>query len=304
MTPTILVAADGGPAGVSVFRMARALAEREGARVEVLAIHDPGALRIVRGDDPQRSLRPPPAEVAVRTLRERVRAQLQQVGGAVEDWPLTVQVGGVARTIASYALDCAAGRVLVGLDDTDTAQHWLVREMLLDLIRRLNVPVLAVPRGYEELPRNVVVAVDLSRHSLEIAREAMEDLEPGAQLHLVHVTPRREVPARTDHLAVERQLTELATELELPGTVAVEAHMRVGDPADEILHVAELVDAELIAAGSHGVPVPGQVITGDVYGKLVHLSRRPLLIGPPRGLRLPRRRSLEEEEAVPRAIVA
>src|SRR5690606_25357081 len=141
----------------------------------------------------------------------------------------------------------------------------------------------------------VIVAIDFSKYSLEIAREALEDLEPGAQLHLVNVSP----PARSgqpqpDPLAVERQLTELATELELPGFVAVETHLRSGDPADEINRLADEVGAELIAAGSHGVRYPGQVLTGDVYGKLVHTASCPFMIGPPRGMRLPVAAGVEE----------
>lgn len=289
MSLTILVAADGTPEGAGALRLAKVLAEREGARVEVLAVHDPAALRIVRGDDPSTPMRPPPAEAAVRTMRERVRSQLRRVGGGAESWPLTVQVGGVARTIASYAINCGASRVLLGLPDGDDAERWMTREMLLDLIPRLQVPVLAVPPGYVEAPRNVVVAVDFSKYSLEIAREAVEDLDEGAQLHLVHVSDDADsYPNDADRLAAERQLTELATELELPGVVAVEAHLRVGDPADEILALAEEVGAELVASGSHGISYPGQVLTGDVWGKLVHLATRPLLIGPPRGMLMPR----------------
>jgi nucleotide-binding universal stress UspA family protein len=296
MTPIILVAADGTPAGAGALRLAQRLAEREGARVEVLAVHDPAALRVVRGDDPTAPMRPPAAEAAVRSLREQIRAQLQQIGAGAEEWALTVQVGGVARMIASHAVDIGAERVVLGLSEADAAQRWLVREMLLDLIRRLNVPVLAVPPGYAELPRSVIVAVDFSKYSLEIAREALEDLEPGAQLHLINVTaaPRPGQP-QPDRLAVARRLTELASELELPGIVAVETYHRSGDPADEILRLADEVGAEMIAAGSHGVSYPGQVLTGDVYGKLVHIAPCALLIGPPRGMRLPRRRGMEEE---------
>lgn len=289
MSPTILVAADGTPEGAGALRLAKMLAEREDARVEVLAVHDPAALRIVRGDSPATPLRPPPAEAAVRALRERVRSQLRRMDGGAEDWPLTVQVGGVARTIASYAIDCGASRVLLGLPEADAAQRWMTREMLLDLIPRLQVPVLAVPPGYVAMPRSVVVAVDFSKYSLEIAREAVEDLDEGAQLHLVHVADAGDAyRTDADRLAAERQLTELATELELPGVVAVEAHIRVGDPADEILALANEVGAELVASGSHGISYPGQVLTGDVWGKLVHLANRPLLIGPPRGMRVPR----------------
>ena len=300
MTPIILVAADGTPAGAGALRMAQRLAEREGARVEVLAVHDPAALRVVRGDDPTTSMRPPAAEVAVRGLREQIRAQLQRIGAGSEEWPLTVQVGGVARMIASHAVDCGASRVILGLNQADSAQRWLGREMLLDLIRRLNVPVLAVPPGYTELPRSVIVAVDFSRYSLEIAREALEDLEPGAQLHLINVTTDpRQGQAREDRMAVERRLAELASELEIPGIAAVETYHRAGDPGDEILRLAEQVGAELIAAGSHGVSYPGQVLTGDVYGKLVHSAECALLIGPPRGMRLPRRRRMEDEVLQP-----
>jgi nucleotide-binding universal stress UspA family protein len=304
MTPIILVAADGTPAGAGALRMAKRLAEREDARVEVLAVHDPGALRVVRCDDPAATMRAPVAELAVRALRERIRAQLQEIGGGAEDWPLTVQVGGVARVIAGSAVDCGANRVLVGLSQGDATERWLSRETLLDLIRRLNVPVLAVPPGYGELPRCVVVAVDFSRFSLEIAREALEDVEPGAQLHLVTVTaPVQGLGIRPDRLAVERRLTELASELELPGIAAVEAHHRTGDPGEEILRLAEEVGAELIAAGSHGAPYPGRVVTGDVYGKLVHAAECPLLIGPPRGMRVPAA-SDREREPLPQPIVA
>ena len=59
-------------------------------------------------------------------------------------------------------------------DGPDAAQRWLARETLLDLIPRLNVPVLAVPPGFTELPRSVIVAIDFSKYSLEIAREALE----------------------------------------------------------------------------------------------------------------------------------
>ena len=137
MTPIILVVADGSPAGGGALRLAGRLAEREGARIEVLAVHDPAALRIVRGNDPTRSIRPPAADAAVRELRERIRSQLQEIGA--EEWPLTVQVGGVARMIASYAVDCGAARVLLGLNEADPAERWLAREMLLDLIPRLGI---------------------------------------------------------------------------------------------------------------------------------------------------------------------
>lgn len=81
-------------------------------------------------------------------------------------------------------------------------------------------------------------------------------------------------------------MMELASELEIPEVAAVETHLLSGDPADEILRLAEDLGTEMIAAGSHGASYPGQLLTGDVYGKLVHEASCSLLIGPPRGMRI------------------
>ena len=303
MSPGILVAADGTRGGMDALRLARRLAEREGARVEVLAIHDPSNLRLEGAATTPGAAAGSGGTEAVRALRSRIRAQLRDVGGGAEDWPLTVEVGRVARGIASWATQHEVGRILIGLNDADPAERWLGRESLLELIRLVDVPVLGVPAGASNLPRCVIVAVDFSKYSLEIAREALEDLEPGAQLHLVKVTPPGTALAGTERLSVERQLTELACELEIPGIAAVETHLLSGDPAEEILRLAGRVGAELIAAGSHGASYPGQLLPGDVYGKLVHQAECALLIGPPRGMR-PRAKAPLEGYEVPQTVVA
>src|SRR5690606_4559673 len=141
-------------------------------------------------------------------------------------WPVTVMSGRLAATVAAFARERGVGRVVLGLGQSDVAERWFAREALLDLIRQLQVPVRAVPPGFGDLPRRIIVAVDFSRYSLEIARDALDDLEPGAQLHLVHVvqsvpeggTGQIPVQDPLDRLAIERQLIELSSELEVPGT--------------------------------------------------------------------------------------
>jgi nucleotide-binding universal stress UspA family protein len=117
------------------------------------------------------------------------------------------------------------------------------------------------------------------------------------------VTPEDTAPSPAERLTLERKLTELATELEIPGTAAVETHLLRGEPAEEILRLAERVGADLIAAGSHGASYPGQLLPGDVYSKLVHQAKCALLIGPPRGMRPKAQAPLEGYE-VPQMVVA
>jgi universal stress protein A len=294
MTPSILVVADGTRGAAGALQMAKRLAERENARVEVLAVHDPTGLRLVDGHDAVAPMQPPAVDGVVDALRRRTQSQLDELGGGADRWPLTVEVGRIGPIVARVAGERGAGRVVLELREAEAGAGWMARETLLDLIRRLQVPVLAVPRGFGELPRRVIVAVDFSRYSLEIAREALDDLEPGAQLHLVNVVSDGPRPGGgsqlsglsvPDRLGLERRLMELASELEIPEIAAVETHLLYGDPADEILRLADEVGAELIAAGSHGASYPGQVLTGDVYGKLVHGAGCSVLIGPPRGMR-------------------
>lgn len=307
MTPRILVATDGTRDAIAALRMATRLAERGNARVEVLGVHDPGGPRATTGGHAVDALLPLAMEEATRLLRRRILEQLATVGGVAGSWPVTVVSGRMAPTVAAVARERGVGRVVLGLGQTDVAERWFAREALLDLIRQLHVPVLAVPPGFGDLPRRVVVAVDFSRYSLEIARDALDDLEPGAQLHLVHVV--QPIPGSAashtaavdplDRLVTERQLVELSSELEVPGTAAVESHLLSGDPADEILRIARQVGAELIAAGSHGASYPGQVLMGDVYEKLVYGAGCSLLIGPPRGIRVGRAVDFHAHRSMP-----
>jgi nucleotide-binding universal stress UspA family protein len=87
---------------------------------------------------------------------------------------------------------------------------------------------------------------------------------------------------KTYRAGVERRLEEFATQLERPDGITVKTHLCSGDPGPELLRLAEEVDADLIAAGSHGAGFIGRIVLGSVSGKLVHGARCSLLISPPR----------------------
>jgi nucleotide-binding universal stress UspA family protein len=54
-----------------------------------------------------------------------------------------------------------------------------------------------------------------------------------------------------------------------------------GDPALQLLRLAERIGAELIAAGSHGAGFFGRILMGSVSTRLVRRATCAVLVNPP-----------------------
>jgi nucleotide-binding universal stress UspA family protein len=291
MDTCIVVATEGSPESVGPLRMAGWLAVRDGYRVEVLSVYDSTELYAIGYPEIAGSAPPQIAPLRIEALRARVLSQLTEVGGAATEWPVTVNVGRVAATIARFAAKKHAGLILLGLRQPGGVERWFGRESLLRLVHLAHVPVLAVPSVVSELPRRVIVAVDFSEYSLRAAHEVMQWVAHGARLHLVHVAwdagqgedEAESLPTVSTYRAgAERRLEELAKELEQAGTVDLRVHVLSGDPGTELVRLAEEIDADLIAVGSHGAGFFGRIVMGSVSSKLAHGSRCSLFIVPPR----------------------
>jgi nucleotide-binding universal stress UspA family protein len=291
MKPRILVTTDGKPGASGALRMARHLRESTQARVEVLAVCEPLDFYGIGFPDSGMATIPPQHTPATLGLAEqRVRSQLADIGDGAAEWPLSLEVGPVAATIARYAAEHGSRLILLGLHEQGTVGRWMSRETLLRVIHLAHVPVLAVPERVSTLPRTVVIAVDFSDFSLRAAHQAIAGPARGAHLHLIHVSP----PPRAletwmvslEWLGVyraeaERRLKGLAAELERSAAVTVDTHLRGGDAGPEVLRLAEQVGADLIVAGSHGSGFLGRLVMGSVSGALVHGAHCSLLITPP-----------------------
>lgn len=116
-------------------------------------------------------------------------------------------------------------------------------------------------------PAKVLVATDGSEDAV-LAVKAAVDLsnETGAELHVVHVGeslhvypppasgPPPPTPSSEEIRQVARRLLEAQVEQigEMGGKVE-ETHLRMGRPAEEILHVSEEIVAGLIVVGNQGL---------------------------------------------------
>ncbi len=293
MIRSILVATDGKAGALGALRFASQIAARDGASVEVVSVYEPTDF-YASGTPGTLSFIPPPSTPSgVDLTRDRVAAQVASIEGA-SGWPIYVETGPVARTIAEVAAERSADVVVVGLRQPGAIERWLGRATLLRLVSQARTPVLAVPPDAAGTLNIAVVPIDFSDISDSVWKAALAVVAPDANVHLAHVTS----PANTEvapedamwvaeliqeyRADVDRRMMELADRVAGSNGISVATHILEGSPANEVLGLAESVGANVIVTGSHGAGFIERSVVGSVTSKIAHGASCALLIVPPR----------------------
>jgi nucleotide-binding universal stress UspA family protein len=278
MTRRILLATDGAEGSEGAFRLARALAERDGATVSVITVIEPVPLYGV--GTMEMAPIPDPGLERARTegQRKRVAEQVQRMGS--ETWETRVETGAPARVIPARARDAGAELIVMGLGEHEAADRWLGSETALKVMRLADRPVLGAHRTASALPRTAVAAADFSVFSDRAAALAAELVGSQGRLELVHASPGAgdEDRDRGHRAGVEERMERLASSIQGP---AVTTHIVHGDPGRTLLERAEEVGADLVAAGSHGHGFFGRMLMGSVSTRLVRGAHCSVLVAPP-----------------------
>jgi nucleotide-binding universal stress UspA family protein len=285
----LLVATDQTPQVAGALRLAKRLAETRDAEVQVVSVVEPIPIFGASAAELVSYTRAELEQSGRPGMYRRIGATLADLGGAAGSWPVRVEVGTPAPTIVQAADEIGATMILLGLGRHALSDRWLGSETALRVMRLSHVPVFAVPAAAEELPRRVVVAIDFTDLSVAAARAAMHVASPDADIHLAHVLVRPPdsllvrgpLWIRDQEDRVVEQLDTLRARLRREGSRFVETHLLDGDPAGEILHLARRLDADLVAAGSHGIGFFGRILMGSVSTRLVRRSNCAVLIAPP-----------------------
>jgi len=135
------------------------------------------------------------------------------------------------------------------------------------------------------MPAAILLATDGSPDA-EAAAHAAADLarHTRAELHVLHVWhaghPRLpgEAGEFSDEEAAQALLERAVDTVRAAGVVNVVGHLRHGRPVDEILVIAEQLDAGLIVLGSRGLGPVKRALVGSVSEGVVHHSDRPVLV--------------------------
>jgi nucleotide-binding universal stress UspA family protein len=293
MQMRIMVATDGEPAALGALRIARALAERHGAEVDVVCVVPPFPVLPSRVGGPEFLGADGWQQAACTAAHERVAAQLAEVGPESKGWPITVVSGPPAPTVVRMARDRGTSLIVLGQGRHALADRWLGSETALRVIRLSHRPVLVVPSDARALPDRAVAAVDFSDFSRDAARAALEVLRPGGTLHLVHVFWRlsEAIPPVGGHDWVEghkdqarRDLDEMARTLGEEADAELRTELLEGDPATEVLRLVAEANAGLVTVGSHGAGFLGRILLGSVSTRLIRSASCMVLAAPPNSM--------------------
>lgn len=293
MSGPILVASDGSRGSEGALRTGLALAREQGRDVEVVAVLQPFPRYPVGGLAPFPEGYALYETIQAESLKLAVSEQLRGLGDDAAGWPMSVEVGNPAATIARHAHERGAGLIVVGAGQRVPLDRWLGNETALKVVRLATVPVLVVPHTAADLPRRALVATDFSDHSLRAARAAAEVLGERPHVFLAHMMwaavevepfPSLEEWRSTYRRAAEARLEEIAAELRAGRPLDVECLVAEGDPAQELLGLASRLNVDVIAAGSHGFGFLGRLLLGSVSTRLIRGASCSVLVAPPESL--------------------
>lgn len=130
-------------------------------------------------------------------------------------------------------------------------------------------------------PTRILLATDGSETAARAARVAVELAEGlRSELHVVHVGPSIPLAFAHSRADVERVRQEsralLSRQVERireAGGDPVETHLRLGEPAPNIVEVAGEIDAGLIVMGSRGLGGIRRTLLGSVSDAVIRHAR-------------------------------
>jgi nucleotide-binding universal stress UspA family protein len=277
----ILLATDGSEEAELAARTAADLAGKTGSELDVVHV-------LVL---PPETLHDPFGTDAREEFEKRGRARLDELVGRIEASGGEVggtlfRVGSPAAEIVAQAEEVGAGLVILGSRGLGAMRRALMGSVSDSVVRHAPCPTLVVRGEPLAFPTKILLATDGSEEA-KLAAQTTAALTEGtdSELHVVTVGPfaptvfaaTEEEPARMAREA-RRTLDEQVGLIEAAGGRVAQAHLRLGGAAEEIVVLAEDVDAGLIAMGSRGRGGIRRALMGSVSERVVRHAHGPVMI--------------------------
>lgn len=194
---------------------------------------------------------------------------------------VVIQRGPVAATIVKSAAR-GVQLVAVGSRGLDALDRFMLGSVSTYAIHHVSCPVLVVREAPRPL-RQVVLAIDGSAPSKKAAQFLLRSMRPWQDVPdqepitvtVAHVMPFLKYPELRE--AGKAIVEECANKLARAGYV-VEQAPKLGNPADEILTIAQERNADLIVTGAKGLGAIGRLLLGSVSTRVVQHATCSVLV--------------------------
>jgi nucleotide-binding universal stress UspA family protein len=280
----VIVATDGSEVSRAALDAALQLSYRSGKDVRVITVLEP--LPLVAAD--YMVFVPPPDTEALRrqSLLEQVKQQVVEVAGEHCNWKVELYEGDPPNVVARVAREAKACVIILGIGKHELVDRLLGEETALRTLRRAKAPVLAVPPGFDHLPKRVLIATDFSVASVLAGRSALGLFDTITNISLAHVEPRPDsmtafsawLPLYAE--GVGPALDRVRAELGIPASVVVDMVRLKGKGSRELLRFARTANIDLIVTGSRGAGMIERMLVGSTATGLLRGAQCAVLAVP------------------------
>jgi nucleotide-binding universal stress UspA family protein len=195
--------------------------------------------------------------------------------------------GTIAQAILEIAETEQVSLIVVGARGINPIQELLLGSVSSTVLRYATMNVLiirdapgqgAMTAARHPLFSSVLVPSDFSKPSDDVI-SVLKTLEGIKKVMLLHVVNRAETKAEIDESVKNAQtrLAKLQQDLATAGITA-DLSVRVGDPTEMILSLAEEESVSLIAMNAHGTDWLRNLVLGSTTFTVVRRTKKPVLI--------------------------
>lgn len=285
-TGPVLVATDGSEASEAAMAAGAMIARATGAELEIVSAFESGSPLLVAPELAHAMLAAEKA--AYERHLERLARQIRTHLG-VDDPLVHVVDGRASQVVPRIAGERRAALIVAAYGEHSMVSRILGTETPLRIARVADAPILCVPPGFVQLPRVVVIAVDLGVECVRAAAAARPLLGSATQIFLVHVKPKERLDMPADLFSeweqwYERELSDafarVTESLGVAADVSVTTAVRRGGTGREILTFAATAHADLLVAGHGHRSRFERFFGGSVASQLFRGAQCALLLAP------------------------
>jgi nucleotide-binding universal stress UspA family protein len=285
MLTKILLATDGSEHAQDAARLLGSLPLAAGTQIQVVLVVDPRVEALLDGE-PEEHRRQSLA------IAERAASSLRREG---IEATARVLAGDADHQLILEADEWKADLLVIGSRGLTGLASFVLGSVARNVAKHAHCSVL-VARAPEHGLRRVLLALDGSTHSDQAAAlAAVFPLTAGTAVDLIHVVQPPRPAVGADYFAdgylaealVEGEREQREWGEQMLGSVAeklaaqgrkTSLQVRSGDPATEILALAEETGADLIIAGAKGESLIEHLLTGSVADRLLKKATCSVLL--------------------------
>ncbi|CAN5824061.1 universal stress protein [soil metagenome] len=292
MFPTkVLLAVDGSEEAENAARVGLELSQKTDSELHVIYVAAmPSVLYVPETYHQMEEM----ADREGRTVLDEQLKKIEEMGGNAA--AAYLEIGRPDAEIVRVGEDIGAGLLVVGSRGIGFMRRALLGSVSESTVHHAHCPVLVVwpgENGESSPGSKILVATDDSEEAQMAVDAAVElAVATGDELHLVHaVTIEPPMPYPYPYAREHREgsmesakkdarqfVEEQAGKIRAETGIVAHVHLRVGRADQEIVTVAEELDAGILVVGSRGLGGVKRALMGSVSDSVVRHAHSPVLV--------------------------